>query len=119
MQRVFKKIRNRIAMIATEACGYNPITRVVSEVELKEIISQIEKENDNQWIPVTEKYPEDDKYILLSFKNFSVPVIGRYEQDENGGAFYAGDEDVTLVSQDLFVNAWQPLPEIYKSQEEK
>jgi len=65
------------------------------------------------WIPVEERYPENDNYILLSFKNFSCPQVGRYEEDENGGAFYLGDEQETCVSQDLFVNAWQPLPRSY------
>ena len=65
------------------------------------------------WIPVEERYPENDNYILLSFKNFSCPQVGRYEEDENGGAFYLGDEQETCVSQDLFVNAWQPLPKSY------
>ena len=71
----------------------------------------------NNWIPVEERYPDTNKYILLSFSNFTIPIIGRYEEDENGGAFYAGDEDETLVSQDLFVNAWMPLPKPYREEE--
>ena len=72
---------------------------------------------DDGWIPCEDKYPDTDKYILLSFSNFSIPIIGRYEEDENGGAFYAGDEDETLVSQDMFVNAWTPLPKPYREDE--
>lgn len=71
-------------------------------------------EYNNGWIPVEERLPENDNYILLSFENFSIPIVGRYEEDENGGAFYVGDEPETCVSQDLFVNAWQPLPEPYQ-----
>lgn len=70
-----------------------------------------------KWIPVKERLPEDDQYILLSFANFSLPVVGRYEMNEDGsGAFYLGDcdEEDTCVSQDLFVNAWMPLPEPYR-----
>ena len=55
-------------------------------------------------------YPPTDKYILLTFRNFSGIIIGRYEENENGGAFYAGDESETLVSQDLYVDAWHELP---------
>ena len=66
-----------------------------------------------EWIPVDEKMPNTGEYILLSFENFTVPVIGRYEQDVEGGAFYAGDEDVSLVAQDMIVNAWMRLPERY------
>lgn len=72
----------------------------------------------NGWIPVSERLPETDKYILLSFSNFSIPCVGRYNEDENGGAFYIGDDDETCVSQDLFVNAWQPLPDPYEAKEE-
>ena len=68
----------------------------------------------NGWIPVEEELPETDKYILLSFSNFSIPCVGRYEEDENGGAFYVGDDDETCVSQDMFVNAWMNLPAPYQ-----
>lgn len=65
---------------------------------------------------VEERLPEPGKYILLSFSNFSLPIIGRYEADQEGGTFYLGDcdEGDTCVSQDLFVNAWMPLPEPYR-----
>ena len=80
---------------------------------IKETVKEIE-ENHNGWIPVEEELPETDKYILLSFSNFSIPCVGRYEEDENGGAFYVGDDDESCVSQDMFVNAWQPLPHPYQ-----
>lgn len=67
------------------------------------------------WIPA-DNPPKPDEYILLSFENFSVPMVGRYEVDENGGAFYIGDEEEPCVSQNVFVNAWQPLPEPYNSE---
>ena len=38
-----------------------------------------------KWIPVEERLPEDDNYILLSFENFSLPLVGRYEADSDGG----------------------------------
>ena len=55
-------------------------------------------------------------YILLSFSNFSVPQVGRYEQDEEGGAFYVGDDTETCASQDIYVNAWMPLLQCYKGE---
>lgn len=74
----------------------------------------------NGWIPVKERLPETDDYILLSFSNFSLPMVGRYEEDSDGGAFYLGDcdEEDTCISQDLFVNAWMPLPEPYREERE-
>lgn len=74
---------------------------------------------DNGWIPADQP-PKDDSYILLSFSNFDPPVVGRYGQDETGGAYYLGDcdEEDTCVNQDLYVNAWQPLPKPYRPREE-
>lgn len=75
---------------------------------------------DNKWIPVSERLPEDDAYILLSYENFTLPDIGRYEVDKDGnGAFYPGDENRSYVSFGLFVNAWMPLPEPYSVDAEK
>lgn len=69
------------------------------------------------WIPITERLPETDDYILISFDNSSLPDIGRYEVDEDGGgAFYPGDEDFTYKSIDLYVNAWMPLPKPWKGE---
>lgn len=69
------------------------------------------------WIPIEERLPENHEYILVSFGNFSVPDIARYERDDEGGAFYPGDEDYTYTSVGLFVNAWMPLPEPYREEE--
>ena len=81
----------------------------------KEIVQEVAEEYNGGWIPIEEKLPPDDKYILLSFFNFSIPIVGRYEEYEDGsGNFFAGDEDETLISQNMYVNAWQPLPEPYK-----
>ncbi len=66
---------------------------------------------DDGWIPVTERLPDADKYILLAFENASFVDIGRYEEDEQGGAFYQGDYEKNYVTYGLFVKAWMPLPE--------
>lgn len=67
-----------------------------------------------KWILPDDRTPENGSYVLVSFANFSMPDIGRYEEDEDGGAFYPGDEEYTYTSVGLFVNAWMPLPEPYK-----
>ena len=68
-----------------------------------------------------ERLPEDSNYILLSFANFSMTMLGRYEEDQEGGAFYLGDDidDDTYISRNLIVNAWQPLPEPYRPSDEQ
>lgn len=73
-----------------------------------------------RWIPVSSRLPESGRYILLSFDNFSLSVVGRYEGNKmDGGSFYVGDDTETCNKQDLFVNAWMPLPEPYRDGEPK
>lgn len=69
----------------------------------------------SRWIPVDEKLPDPDELILLSFENFTVPMIGRYTvDDDDSGTFRVGDTDENFVENDLYVNAWMPLPEPWK-----
>lgn len=72
----------------------------------------------NKWIPIEEKNPENDDYILMSFENFSLPAIGRYMEDSDGGMFCLGDDDESCTVIGLFVNAWMPLPKQYKPEED-
>ena len=66
------------------------------------------------WFPA-EDPPSDDRYVLMSFENFSIPLVGRYVEDEEGGGFFAeGDEFESCLSQGLFVNAWMELPKPYR-----
>ena len=96
-------------------------TRQIAEsqiIGLEEARKIVEKyKDDTGWIPVEQRFPDDDDFILLSFDNFSIPMIGRYEElEDGGGSFYLGDweEDDTCMANNLFVNAWMPLPEPYR-----
>lgn len=83
-------------------------------------VAELQKEAEyGKWIPVEERLPENNDYILLNFSNCMVPAIGRYEEDTEGGAFYLGDcdEEDTCISQNLYVDAWRPLPEPYRPKE--
>lgn len=89
-----------------------------SEKEQHEVMERL---NSMNWIPILDgdgQMPEvDDEgysdYILLSFRNASFLCIGQYREDEEGGAFYEGDDEDPLTKIGLFVNAWMPLPERY------
>lgn len=72
-----------------------------------------EEREKHRWIPVTERIPQSDRYVLLSFKNYSLPLVGRCETDEEGSAFFIGDETVSCSKMGVFVNAWMELPERY------
>lgn len=64
-----------------------------------------------------EESTDPDELILLSFENFTVPMIGRYTvDDDDSGTFRVGDTDESFVENDLYVNAWMPLPEAWKGE---
>lgn len=73
-----------------------------------------EKDRLGQWIPINERLPEEEEYILLSFANCTGLDIGRYENDGENDKFYPGDDEKSYSSYGIFVNAWMPLPESYK-----
>lgn len=83
---------------------------------IEQLLADLEQdEKENGWIPVSERLPETDDYILLSFANYSIPIIGRCERDKDGnGIFYAGDDLISCLGNDLYVNAWMELPERYR-----
>lgn len=69
---------------------------------------------ETQWILISERLPEDESYILVSFENFTMPDIARYEENDEGGTFYPGDDEKSYSSYGVFVNAWMPLPEVFR-----
>ncbi|MCB7080342.1 DUF551 domain-containing protein [bacterium 210928-DFI.3.100] len=44
-------------------------------------------ERKSDWIPISERLPDTDEYVLLSFKNYTMAAIGRYEENDEGGTF--------------------------------
>ena len=81
------------------------------------IISGV-KDNDG-WIPVdSDSQPKDEERVLVSFENLNETLTARYKAEEEGGTFLldADDADESFVSHDLYVSAWQPLPEPYKGE---
>ena len=123
MNKAFEKILERLEVLIEESYyeategSHNAGIRNNAYHEVKKIVQEVAEEYKDGWVPIDEKLPPDDSYILLSFSNYSVPIVGRYEEDEDGGGnFFAGDEDKPLISQDLFVNAWMPLPKPYEEE---
>ena len=93
---------------------YDVIIHCESEEEQNKTVEKLKKAA-NPWIPVTERLPETNDYILISFENYPLSDIGRYEVDAEGsGAFYPGDKDVSYASIGVFVNAWMPLPQPWR-----
>ncbi len=121
LQNSIELIQERIAFIESHyphMVEYKKALEMSAQALEKQLKAGGENISSNEWITISERLPNPETYVLLSFENVSIPVIGRYEQDKDGGAFYAGDEDETLTSQDMYVNAWMPLPEPYKESED-
>lgn len=58
-----------------------------------------------------ESFPDDDRTVLVSFENFSQPMLGQWRFDPDiGAAWYIGDTDETFIENDLFVDGWWELP---------
>ena len=114
-------------LMAQEDTGVHPdAVERLNDFTQNEAVKLVQKlnaeEKKHSWIPAEERLPEEDEYVLMSFENFMLPIIGRYEKDnDGGGAWYAGDDDGcdTCISQNLFVNAWMPLPEPYRAEVEE
>ena len=85
-----------------------------TEETAKAIELGIQALKENTWIPCSERMPEDESYILVSFENATMQDIARYEENDEGGTFYPGDDEKSYSSYGIFVNAWMPLPESYK-----
>ena len=102
----------------TYHCGKAVIKDKSLLSEAMEKLAKLEDAEDTnvsgKWIPISERLPKNEDYILVSFKNSTLPDIARYEEDEEGGAFYPGDEEESYSSYGLFVNAWMELPKPYK-----
>ena len=90
------------------------LSDVINEIELME---KFDVDFTGNW-KIAEDPPKDDNYILLSFANYSIPLVGRFEEDEEGGAYYVGDDDKPCTAQDVYVNAWMPLPEPYRKEKQ-
>ena len=113
------RIKNRISEVATEACGYSPLTKVVSEEEINRILEQ-----ESGWSPCSEQIPEEpEENPLFEGKCLEVYLVttkyGSSEQDKvyPFRAFWNGI-NFTDGMNILDVIAWMPLPESYRESEE-
>lgn len=81
----------------------------VRESVVKEIISSHMNEVNNDWIPCSERLPEESGHYLVQlsrkipYENFADRIV----------VLYDGEEKAFLDYESLII-AWQPLPEPYK-----
>lgn len=66
----------------------------------------------DKWIPVSERLPEDEQEILFSTKTGRVHS-GKYHDDDSANQWYSHKDKCRAWNN--VVTAWMPLPEPYKA----
>ena len=66
---MIERIKQRIAAVANEACGYAPLTRVISEAEVKEILEQEKEKPQTNADRIRNMTDEELAAYILNFKN--------------------------------------------------
>ena len=99
MNKLFERIKKRIALTATEACVYRENIKVISEAELKTILEE-EFVTDinvggNDWIPVTERLPENNDNVRVTVeKNKRLEVaVGWYNHNKGKWKVCPSDDE--------------------------
>lgn len=109
----FGKYADDVGVTEDDDWHYMGLRRAIEIIKTAEH-RQSEK---NGWILVDERLPDPDEYLLVSFENFSIPMVGIYTVDDEGnGTFRIGDDDETFKENGLFVNAWMYLPKCYRKE---
>lgn len=81
LEKILEEIDKKADYYESDEQGREHI-RMVDMVEVDEIIrSHMDEVNNSGWIPVSERLPDSNDYILLSFSNFSLPMVGRFEDE--------------------------------------
>ena len=111
MREEMKLVQNDAGKWEAYDDTYDITIHCESEEEQEKALSMLKN---IQWIPITERTPEDESYILVSFENYTGLDIARYEEGDEGGRFYPGDDDEAYSKCGIYVNAWMPLPEPYR-----
>lgn len=86
----------------------------IIERERDRILKALEQEPD--WIPVSERLPEDNELVLFSTKTDRV-FEGRFFSDNTNRQWYSFC-DRTFAWNNVVI-AWMPLPEPYKAESEE
>lgn len=98
--------------------SYAPLTRVISEAEVAEILEQEEKTGG--WIPVSDRLPEEAYGCLVTVMDYEPSTQTDFENILPYFVGYDGhgwnDADGEKIPFDVI--AWMPLPDPYRESEE-
>jgi hypothetical protein len=125
------RIKNQISEAATEACGYSPLTKVISEEEVNRILEQ-----ESGWIPCSERLPEEHDSMFIKFKGTKKWSTAMFERKSDEVIVTVADDAGRTVTTSAHTTdgkwrcdlvripgyrivAWMPLPEPYSADTEK
>ena len=101
-------------LLEREEMGYGPSDKA-RLYTLRQVLGDLKGVTDNAtdetvWNDADDP-PVNDDYVLLRFRNLSLPMIGRYEgNEEDGGNYYIGDDDEPASKSHLYVDGWTSIP---------
>ena len=81
---------------------------IPQEININIAESIINAEPYSDWIPCSERLPEDERNVLITY--YDDITIGWYRKSENTWMIYEGETNAEPDE----VTAWMPLPESYK-----
>ena len=90
--------------------GDTEVDRYVQESVVKEIIRSHMDEMNDDWIPVEDGLPEDERMVLVTYMTKS--GISSVDRARFDGKYWRGSGFMGRVI------AWRPLPEPYKSKKD-
>lgn len=109
-------IEDRCITDRYEACEYGWYEAIEAVIEV--IQNMEDGKTDNDWIPVSEKLPEenDGKYYPMLNVSTSYGAVkwGFYRVRDKEWYIYSEMHGELIKAEDKEVIAWQPLPEPYK-----
>ena len=106
------RIKNRISEAATEACGYSPLTKVVSEEEVNRILEQ-----ESGWIPCSERLPKDRQIVVADIEcsiEDRMCIFAYFKIVDHMECWINANTGFPVLAN---VVQWTPLPEPYREEQ--
>ena len=119
---VLEKILDEIENAEKEYVhGHNALYALAAAgmaIEISDIIhSHMEEISDDDWIPTSERLPEDGRRVLVWYEYFRYGDYNCMYQTHGIGFQYKGHWSGDVSGTNARCIAWQPLPEPYKPRE--
>lgn len=119
MSDVMEIVQNEDGTFSAYDDTYDVVIHCETEEEQKEVIERLKSTN---WIPVSERLPEEDGTYLVTFKNgIKVCMVGYGSCERTVLGYPIGHgwyslEEAQYYAEDSII-AWMPLPKAYKEKE--